>query len=60
MVKIKDVTQKLSTDHKDLHSSVSKVGKAVDRVGTFTYDFIAICFMSDITNKASGYFLSLF
>ncbi|XP_005992441.1 E3 ubiquitin-protein transferase RMND5B [Latimeria chalumnae] len=29
--KIKDTVQKLACDHKDIHSSVSKVGKAIDR-----------------------------
>ncbi|XP_078588339.1 LOW QUALITY PROTEIN: E3 ubiquitin-protein ligase RMND5A-like [Branchiostoma floridae x Branchiostoma japonicum] len=29
--KVKDTCQRLSNDHKDLHSSVSKVGKAIDR-----------------------------
>ncbi|XP_007889531.1 E3 ubiquitin-protein transferase RMND5B isoform X1 [Callorhinchus milii] len=30
--KIKDTVQKLALDHKDIHGSVSKVGKAIDRV----------------------------
>lgn len=30
--KIKDTVQKLALDHKDIHSSVSRVGKAIDRV----------------------------
>ncbi|GCC32122.1 E3 ubiquitin-protein transferase RMND5B [Chiloscyllium punctatum] len=29
--KIKDTVQKLASDHKDIHGSVSKVGKAIDR-----------------------------
>ncbi|XP_024433611.2 E3 ubiquitin-protein transferase RMND5B isoform X2 [Desmodus rotundus] len=29
--KIKDAVQKLASDHKDIHSSVSRVGKAIDR-----------------------------
>ncbi|XP_036096060.1 E3 ubiquitin-protein transferase RMND5B isoform X4 [Molossus molossus] len=29
--KIKDTVQKLALDHKDIHSSVSRVGKAIDR-----------------------------
>ncbi|KAM7161498.1 E3 ubiquitin-protein transferase RMND5B isoform 1-T2 [Macrochelys suwanniensis] len=29
--KIKDTVQKLASDHKDIHSSVSRVGKAIDR-----------------------------
>ncbi|XP_013415878.1 protein RMD5 homolog A [Lingula anatina] len=38
--KIKDAVSKVSTEHKDLHSSVSKVGKAVDR--NFPSDFSAV------------------
>lgn len=30
--KIKGTVQKLASDHKDIHSSVSRVGKAIDRV----------------------------
>ena len=30
--KVKDTVTKLSSEHKDLHSSVSKVGKAIDKV----------------------------
>lgn len=30
--KIKDTVQQLASDHKDIHSSVSRVGKAIDRV----------------------------
>nr|XP_019566584.1 PREDICTED: protein RMD5 homolog B isoform X4 [Rhinolophus sinicus] len=29
--KIKDTVQKLASDHKDIHSNVSRVGKAIDR-----------------------------
>ena len=29
------MVSKISTDHRDLHGSVSKVGKAVDRVSIF-------------------------
>lgn len=29
--KVKDTVQKLASDHKDIHGSVSKVGKAIDR-----------------------------
>ncbi|XP_050498282.1 E3 ubiquitin-protein ligase RMND5A [Diabrotica virgifera virgifera] len=39
MVKIKETISKLATDHRDLHSTVSKVGKAIDR--NFTADFAA-------------------
>ncbi|XP_012510128.1 PREDICTED: protein RMD5 homolog B isoform X3 [Propithecus coquereli] len=34
--KIKDTVQKLASDHKDIHSSVSRVGKAIDRVSART------------------------
>lgn len=37
MKKIKDTVQRLATDHRDLHSTVSKVGKAIDR--NFVSDF---------------------
>ena len=30
--RLKDITQRVGQEHKDLHSSVSKVGKAIDRV----------------------------
>lgn len=33
--KIKDTVQKLASDPKDIHSSVSRVGKAIDRVGVW-------------------------
>lgn len=33
--KTKEVTQKLAVDHRELHSSVSKVGKAIDKVCNF-------------------------
>ncbi|CAG2055093.1 unnamed protein product, partial [Timema podura] len=29
--KVRSTVQKLTTDHRDLHSTVSKVGKAIDR-----------------------------
>lgn len=35
--KIKDTVQKLASDHKDIHSSVSRVGKAIDRVSTWAH-----------------------
>lgn len=31
MTKVKETVSRLATDHRDLHSTVSKVGKAVDR-----------------------------
>ena len=30
--KVKDTVAKLSSEHKELHSAVSKVGKAIDKV----------------------------
>lgn len=30
--KVKDTVQRLAADHRDLHSTVSKVGKTIDRV----------------------------
>nr|KAF6481834.1 required for meiotic nuclear division 5-like protein B [Molossus molossus] len=36
--KIKDTVQKLALDHKDIHSSVSRVGKAIDRESTLNVD----------------------
>lgn len=30
--KVRETVQRLATDHRDLHSTVSKVGKAIDRV----------------------------
>lgn len=32
MSKARETVQRLATDHRDLHSTVSKVGKAIDRV----------------------------
>ena len=37
MTKAKDTVQRLATGHRDLHSTVSKVGKAIDR--NFIADF---------------------
>ena len=36
--KVKETAAKVGTDHRDLHSSVSKVGKAVDRAFVSDYD----------------------
>ena len=32
--RVKDAVARIGTEHRDLHSSVSKVGKAIDRVRT--------------------------
>lgn len=37
MNKVKESVQRLAADHRDLHSTVSKVGKAIDRVKIITY-----------------------
>lgn len=37
MTKIRDTTSRIALEHRDLHSSVSKVGKSIDR--NFTQDF---------------------
>jgi archaellum component FlaC len=34
--KVRETVQRLATDHRDLHSTVSKVGKAIDRVRNVT------------------------
>lgn len=39
MSKAKEKLQRLTIDHRDLHGTVSKVGKAIDR--NFTADFTA-------------------
>ncbi|CAH0559516.1 unnamed protein product [Brassicogethes aeneus] len=39
LTKSKDTVSRLATDHRDLHSTVSKVGKAIDR--NFVSDFAA-------------------
>lgn len=39
MTKAKETVSRLATDHRDLHSTVSKVGKAIDR--NFVSDFAA-------------------
>ncbi|KAH0808360.1 hypothetical protein GEV33_014435 [Tenebrio molitor] len=39
MGKVKETVSRLTTDHRDLHSTVSKVGKAIDR--NFVADFAA-------------------
>lgn len=38
--RVKDTVQRLAADHRDLHSTVSKVGKAIDR--NFVSDFAVI------------------
>lgn len=49
MTKIKDTVSRLAIEHRDLHSSVSKVGKSIDR--NFTQDFAA-CSRENVFNNA--------
>lgn len=49
MTKVKDTISRLATEHRDLHSSVSKVGKSIDR--NFVQDFAA-CSREDVFNSA--------
>ena len=37
--KVKEIVSSLSCEHRDLHSSVSKIGKAIDKVFTFKITF---------------------
>ena len=39
--RVKDVTSRLSNEHKEIHSSVSKVGRAVDKASTNFFYFTA-------------------
>lgn len=39
MIKVKETISRLASDHRDLHGTVSKVGKAIDR--NFVADFAA-------------------
>lgn len=39
LAKVKETVSKIATDHRDLHSTVSKVGKAIDR--NFVADYAA-------------------
>ncbi|ERL93900.1 E3 ubiquitin-protein ligase RMND5A isoform X1 [Dendroctonus ponderosae] len=48
MTKIKDTVSRLAIEHRDLHSSVSKVGKSIDR--NFTPDFAA-CSRENVFNN---------
>lgn len=48
MTKIKDTVMHLATDHRDLHGTVSKVGKAIDR--NFVPDFSSTTSKDDIFN----------
>ncbi|XP_060523943.1 E3 ubiquitin-protein ligase RMND5A isoform X1 [Cylas formicarius] len=47
MAKVKETISRLATEHRDLHSTVSKVGKSIDR--NFTADFAA-CSRDDVFN----------
>lgn len=37
MNKVRESVHRLAADHRDLHSTVSKVGKAIDRVSLITF-----------------------
>lgn len=44
--KVKETAQRLATEHRDLHSTVSKVGKAIDRVSCnllFSFTVLSDC-----------------
>lgn len=43
--RIKDTVQKLASDHKDIHSSVSRVGKAIDKVSVLWFDGVIACIL---------------
>lgn len=47
--KTKAQLSKITTDHREMHSSVSKVGKAIDR--NFLTDFTETASMSDVLNE---------
>ncbi|XP_050302874.1 LOW QUALITY PROTEIN: E3 ubiquitin-protein ligase RMND5A [Anthonomus grandis grandis] len=49
MAKVKDTVSRLAIEHRDLHSSVSKVGKSIDR--NFTQDFTA-CSKENVFNDS--------
>ena len=40
LTKVKETIQRLTAEHRELHSTVSKVGKAIDRVISFYYYYI--------------------
>lgn len=44
VAKVKETVSRLASEHRDLHSSVSKVGKTIDRVILFnqTFSFIVL------------------
>lgn len=51
MSKARETVQRLATDHRDLHSTVSKVGKAIDRVSISSVYSLRVYF--DLTVKKS-------
>ena len=42
MGQVREEVTRLSTEHRDLHSSVSKVGKAIDKVCNINFLYINI------------------
>lgn len=45
--RIKDTVQKLASDHKDIHSSVSRVGKAIDKVFILSFH-LCFCYVYSV------------
>ena len=44
--KVRSTIQSISSQHKDIHSTVCKVGKTIDRVSHLFLTIWSICFMS--------------
>lgn len=58
--RIKDTVQKLASDHKDIHSSVSRVGKAIDKVFILWFH-LYLCYVYSVmcTLTKFGFILQL-
>jgi len=48
MNKIRETVHRIASEHRDLHSTVSKVGKAIDRVSIFVFVLMLCAFTSII------------
>ncbi len=46
--KTKETCQSVSTEHKDIHASISKFGKAIDKVRTFLHSYLLCSYNSYI------------
>ena len=46
--RVREATSRLGSEHKDLHSAVSKVGKAIDRVNSLYQVELLILFIKDV------------